>query len=236
MKRHHHMPFGAELNGRGTVRFQLWAPGASTVRLDLTLGRGPMQILMPATGEGWFTLALDAIPTGTPYSFRIDDRIDVPDPASRYNPRDVHAPSVVIDPHGFEWPDQDWRGRPWEEAAIYELHIGAFTPQGTFDSAIERLDYLVNLGVTAIEIMPVADFPGRRNWGYDGVLQFAPDASYGSPDDLKVRSCMTLFSELPGADLVFTQVLEKYYEGKKDEKTIQLLRYAQRQDFIFRRL
>ena len=185
MKRHHHMPFGAELNGRGAVRFQLWAPGASTVRLDLKLERGPMQILMPATGEGWYTLVLDAIPNGTPYSFRIDDRIDVPDPASRYNPGDVHAPSVVIDPHAFEWPDQGWRGRPWEEAAIYELHIGAFTPQGTFGSAIGRLDYLVRLGVTAIEIMPVADFPGRRNWGYDGVLQFAPDASYGSPDDLK---------------------------------------------------
>ncbi|HEX9449948.1 MAG TPA: malto-oligosyltrehalose trehalohydrolase [Burkholderiales bacterium] len=179
------MPFGAEFDGRGAVHFRLWAPGASTVGLGLALGRGPAQIPMSASGDGWYALALDAIPAGTPYSFRIDDRFDVPDPASRYNPQDVHAPSVVIDPHAFEWPDQEWRGRPWEEAVIYELHIGTFTPQGSFNAAIERLDYLVRLGVTAIEIMPVADFPGRRNWGYDGVLQFAPDSSYGSPEDLK---------------------------------------------------
>jgi malto-oligosyltrehalose trehalohydrolase len=109
----------------------------------------------------------------------------VPDPASRYNPQDVHEASMVVDPGAFEWPDQDWRGRPWEEAVIYELHVGAFTPEGTFNAAIERLDYLARLGVTAIELMPVADFPGGRNWGYDGVLPFAPDASYGSPEDLK---------------------------------------------------
>jgi maltooligosyltrehalose trehalohydrolase len=185
MKRHHHMPFGAEFDGRGAVNFRLWAPGASAVRLDLTLERGAVSMPMPATGDGWYALALDAIPAGTPYSFRIDDALDVPDPASRYNPRDVHAPSVVVDPHAFEWPDQEWHGRPWEEAVIYELHVGAFTPQGTFNAAIERLDYLVRLGITAIEVMPVADFPGKRNWGYDGVLLFAPDAAYGTPESFK---------------------------------------------------
>ena len=185
MKRHHHMPFGAEFDGRGDVQFRLWAPGAASVRLNLSLDRGRVSMPMPASGEGWYRLALDSIPAGTPYSFRIDDRIDVPDPASRYNPRDVHAPSVVVDPHAFEWPDQEWRGRPWEEAVIYEFHVGSFTPQGTFNAVIERLDYLVRLGVTAIELMPVADFPGQRNWGYDGVLQFAPDSSYGRPEDLK---------------------------------------------------
>ena len=185
MKRHHQMPFGAEFDGRGAVHFRLWAPGASTVRLDLTLQRGRVSVPMPATGEGWYALELDSIPAGTPYSFCIDDRIDVPDPASRYNPGDVHAPSMVVDPHAFEWPDQAWGGRPWEEAVIYELHIGTFTPEGTFNAAIGRLDYLVRLGVTAIELMPVADFPGGRNWGYDGVLQFAPDAAYGTPEHLK---------------------------------------------------
>jgi maltooligosyltrehalose trehalohydrolase len=179
------MPFGAEFDGRGAVHFRLWAPGASTVRLDLMLERGNANLPMPTTGDGWYALALDAIPAGAHYSFRVDDRIDVPDPASRYNPQDVHAASMIVDPHAFEWPDQDWHGRPWEEAVIYELHIGTFTPEGTFNAAIERLDYLVRLGVTAIELMPVADFPGKRNWGYDGVLLFAPDASYGTPDNLK---------------------------------------------------
>ena len=109
----------------------------------------------------------------------------VPDPASRSNPWDVNAPSAVVDPGAYRWNDAGWRGRPWHEAVVYELHVGTFTPQGTYLSAIERLDYLVALGITAIELMPLADFPGRRNWGYDGVLQFAPDASYGTPDELK---------------------------------------------------
>ena len=97
----------------------------------------------------------------------------------------MHGPSEVIDPAAFDWPEDDWRGRPWEEAVIYELHVGSFTAAGNFAGVIERLDYLAELGVTALEIMPVADFPGRRNWGYDGVLPFAPDAAYGRPEDLK---------------------------------------------------
>ncbi len=109
----------------------------------------------------------------------------VPDPASRFQPHDVNGPSEVIDPNAFAWQDAAWRGRPWAEAVIYELHVGTFTPQGTFAAARERLDYLRELGVTAIELMPVADFPGRRNWGYDGVFTFAPDSSYGRPEELK---------------------------------------------------
>ncbi len=179
------MPFGAEFDGHGAVRFKLWAPGASEVRLDLAHRHGQMGTVMRSTGEGWFALTLEGVEHGARYSFRIDDRINVPDPASRFNPQDVHGASEIIDPHAFEWPDAHWEGRRWEEAVIYELHIGTFTPAGTFNAAIERLDYLVRLGVTAIEIMPVADFPGKRNWGYDGVLPFAPDATYGSPQDLK---------------------------------------------------
>jgi maltooligosyltrehalose trehalohydrolase len=136
-------------------------------------------------GGGWHTARIEGLRAGASYMFRIDDGISVPDPASRWNPQDVHSASVLVDPCAFQWPDEGWEGRPWEKAVIYELHVGAFTREGTFNAAIERLDYLVRLGVTAVELMPVADFPGKRNWGYDGVLPFAPDASYGSPADLK---------------------------------------------------
>ncbi|TRZ92219.1 MAG: malto-oligosyltrehalose trehalohydrolase, partial [Rhodocyclaceae bacterium] len=122
---------------------------------------------------------------GSRYQFRLPDGLLVPDPVSRFNPDDVHGPSEVIDPAAFEWPENGWQGRPWEEAVIYELHVGSFTPAGSFAGAIERLDYLAELGVTALELMPVADFPGRRNWGYDGVLPFAPDSAYGRPEDFK---------------------------------------------------
>jgi maltooligosyltrehalose trehalohydrolase len=181
VKRAHEMPFGAQLDADGTTRFRLWAPGASQVELVMPAGRSAMV----KEAGGWYAARMEGIAPGSRYRYRIDDRIDVPDPASRFNPEDIHGPSAVVDPRGFEWPDSNWRGRPWEEAVIYELHIGTFTPQGTFNAAIERLDYLVRLGVTALEIMPVGEFPGTRSWGYDGVLPFAPDASYGTPEDLK---------------------------------------------------
>ncbi|MBS1211455.1 MAG: malto-oligosyltrehalose trehalohydrolase [Proteobacteria bacterium] len=135
--------------------------------------------------SGWFERLSDEARASSRYRFRLDHGETVPDPASRFNPEDVHGPSVVVDPGTFAWQDHDWRGRPWEDAVVYELHVGTFTPEGTFRAILERLDYLVELGVTAIELMPVADFPGRWGWGYDGVLLFAPDASYGTPDDLK---------------------------------------------------
>jgi malto-oligosyltrehalose trehalohydrolase len=142
---------------------------------------------IPATrlADGWFELVIADLPSGTRYKFRINGELQVPDPGSRFQPQDVHGPSEVIDPCAFEWSDTEWRGRSWEEAVIYELHVGAFTLQGTFAGAEEKLDYLAGLGVTAIELMPVSDFPGKRNWGYDGVLPFAPDSSYGRPEDLK---------------------------------------------------
>ena len=121
---------------------------------------------------------------GTLYKFVLPDGSRVPDPASRYQPSDVHGPSEVVD-SAFPWTDGAWLGRPWEETVIYELHVGSFTADGTFAAATERLDYLFDLGVTAIEVMPVADFPGRWNWGYDGVLLFAPDSTYGRPEDFK---------------------------------------------------
>jgi malto-oligosyltrehalose trehalohydrolase len=174
------MPFGAEVHDDG-VRFRLWAPTATAVTLVVDAAEWPMTAL----ADGWFGLHVDAARPGSRYAFRIDGGQPLPDPASRRNPDDVHGASAVVDPRTYDWQDADWRGRPWEEATIYELHVGSFTPAGTFAGVAERLDYLVELGVTAIELMPVADFPGRRNWGYDGVLPYAPDSRYGSPDDLK---------------------------------------------------
>jgi malto-oligosyltrehalose trehalohydrolase len=180
MKRAHAMPFGAEVRDDG-VRFRLWAPSANTVTLVLDTIERPMA----ARPDGWFELQVAGARPGGRYAFRIDGGRPLPDPASRSNPDDVHGASEIVDPRSFAWRDTEWRGRPWEEAVIYELHVGGFTPAGTFAGVAERLDYLVDLGVTAIELMPVADFPGRRNWGYDGVLPYAPDSRYGHPDDLK---------------------------------------------------
>jgi malto-oligosyltrehalose trehalohydrolase len=179
----HLMPFGAETTPRG-VRFRLWAPAARTVELVLE-GATPRLAAMPAVGGGWFEATRTDAAAGSRYRFRIDGDRLVPDPASRHQPDDVHGPSVVVDPAAYPWIHELWRGRPWHEAVIYELHVGTFTTDGTFDGVRSRLDHLVDLGVTAIELMPIADFSGTRNWGYDGVFPFAPDAAYGTPDDLK---------------------------------------------------
>jgi malto-oligosyltrehalose trehalohydrolase len=179
------MPFGAQYGSDGGTRFRLWAPGARRIDLDLSDGDGREELPMNAVDDCWFEARVRHARPGNRYAFRIDGGLTVPDPASRYNPNDVHAASMVIDPREFDWSDVHWGGRPWEEAIIYELHVGTFTPAGTFAAAAERLDYLGDLGVTAIELMPLADFPGRWNWGYDGALAFAPDAAYGTPVDLK---------------------------------------------------
>ncbi len=184
MKSRHAMPFGSEILADGGVRFRLWAPAAQ--RVDLVLGeRKRTSRAMNHLPDGWFELATAAARVGTRYSFRIDGAIEVPDPASRSNPDDAEAPSAVVDPLRFDWNDEGWAGKPWAQAVCYEIHVGTFTPEGTFRALEGRLDYLADLGVNALELMPVADFPGRRNWGYDGVLPFAPDGAYGAPDDLK---------------------------------------------------
>ncbi len=183
MKRAHSMPFGAEV-GAGGTRFRLWAPACERVRLEL--GReSPRTIEMAAEPGGWHSARVEGAAAGTPYAFRLDDGTRVPDPASRSNPWDVSEPSVVVDARAFEWTDDAWCGRAWHEAVVYELHVGTFTREGTFAAATAKLDHLARCGVTAIEVMPVADFPGTRNWGYDGVLAFAPEAAYGTPEDFK---------------------------------------------------
>lgn len=178
----HSMPFGAELLPAGGVRFRLWAPSQGNVRLVIEDGA---TLSMDSREQGWHELVVNEARAGTRYRFELGDGLRVPDPASRFQPQDVHGPSEVVDPGAFAWSDAAWRGRPWHEAVIYELHVGTFTPEGTFRSAIGRLDHLAELGVTAIELMPLGDFAGARNWGYDGVLLYAPDSAYGRPEDLK---------------------------------------------------
>lgn len=186
MKRRHDMPFGAQLESDGAVRFRLWAPAAREVALCLDDGS---VLPMARPGAGWHELVTRRARAGTRYRYRIDGTLEVPDPASRFNPEDVHGASQVIDPGDYEWADAAWLGRPWEEALVYELHVGAFGVCGSYAGVRARLDHLVRLGVTAIELMPLADFPGRCNWGYDGVLPFAPDATYGDPKALKDLVC-----------------------------------------------
>ena len=179
----HAMPFGAEVREDG-VRFRLWAPAVQRVEVRFERA-APRRLEMAPLGDGWFETVTTEATAGTPYRFVVDGRHDVADPASRGQADDVDGPSLVVDPRSYRWQHPAWRGRPWHEAVIYELHVGTFSPEGTFAGVQRRLDHLVDLGVTAIELLPVADFPGRRNWGYDGVLPFAPDRTYGTPDDLK---------------------------------------------------
>ena len=181
MRRRHEMPFGAEIVADG-VRFALWAPSARDVALVLD-GEA---VAMPRQEGGWYRLTAPSARAGTRYGFRIDGaETIVPDPASRFQPEDTSGPSLVVDPGSYAWQATAWRGRPWEETVIYEAHVGTATPAGTYAALGERLPDLAGLGFTAIELMPIADFAGRRNWGYDGVLPFAPDAAYGTPEDLK---------------------------------------------------
>ncbi len=140
---------------------------------------------MQRTQDGWFTIELPGVAVDTRYRFRIDNDKEVADPASCFQPEDVLGPSQLLSPNSYEWKTNDWKGRPWEESVIVEAHVGTFTPEGTFSAMIERLDHLVETGYTVLELMPLAEFPGAYNWGYDGVLWYAPDSSYGHPDDLK---------------------------------------------------
>lgn len=177
MKFKHELPFGAALQPDGTTRFRIWAP--STERLDLVIDGGSRG--MDAEGGGWHALTVPAR-AGTRYQFVMPDGMHFPDPASRMQDKDVHDPSIVVDPEEYEWQNVEWRGRPWHEIVLYEVHPGLL---GGFRGVQHHLAELQRLGITAIELMPIADFPGRHNWGYDGVLPFAPDRAYGTPDELK---------------------------------------------------
>ncbi|MEO7208834.1 MAG: malto-oligosyltrehalose trehalohydrolase [Steroidobacteraceae bacterium] len=184
------MPFGCALKPEGGARFRLWAPSCAAVMLELTLPRAGAAALHAMRNlQGWHEIDVPDACDGASYRYIVNNRdgqaFAVPDPASRCNPEGVHAASIIVDPTSYAWQVPEWRGRSWPDAVLYELHIGTFTHEGTFAAARERLVDLKLLGVTALQIMPLAAFPGARNWGYDGVLQFAPAPCYGSPSDLK---------------------------------------------------
>jgi len=180
----HRMPFGAEIVPGG-VHFRFWAPGVDRVDLVLGADGDERRLPMQQAPGGWFDLTTEAAGAGMVYGFGLPDGMVVPDPASRGQAEDCDGRSLVVDPDAFNWRNQEWRGRPWHEAVIMELHIGTLTAEGTFDAARRELPRLQKLGITAIQIMPLADFKGSRNWGYDGVLPYAPDRSYGSTSALK---------------------------------------------------
>jgi maltooligosyltrehalose trehalohydrolase len=172
------LPFGASLVGPNLTRFRLWAPAGKHVEVEIE-GRSP--VMMNDAGDGCFEVEVPC-GAGARYRYRLENGLAVPDPASRAQADDVHGPSLVIDPRAYRWRRPEWQGRPWQETVLYELHAGAY---GGFAGVQAALPALFELGVTAVELMPVNDFPGKRNWGYDGVLPFAPDRSYGTPDELK---------------------------------------------------
>ncbi len=173
--------WGAEYIADGVVRFRLWATGQERVALRLS---GHDTAMLPS-GDGWFELQASGVAPGAEYHFVLADGTVVPDPAARAQKGDVNGPSLVIDPTRYDWRNTEWRGRPWEETVVYEMHIGTFTPQGTFKAAIEKLPYLADTGITMIELLPLAQFGGNRGWGYDGVLLYAPHSAYGAPDEVK---------------------------------------------------
>ncbi len=167
----------------GTTTFRVWAPEHTSVELLIERDARPL-----TRGDcGYWSGSFSDVPPGAHYRYRLDGHDDrvFPDPASRFQPLGVHGPSQVVDPAAFAWTDAAWQPPPLERLVVYELHVGTFTPEGTFRAVMERLPYLKELGVTAIEVMPVADFPGKWNWGYDGVALFAPSRAYGAPDDLR---------------------------------------------------
>ncbi len=176
---------GADVLAEGGVRYRTWAPGKEVAVIVSGAADGEEREISLGEEPGGYWSAIDSQgQAGDRYKYRFDGH-DWPDPASRFNPDGVHGAAQVIDPRDYQWGDDGWIAPQLSELIIYELHIGTFTPAGTFLGAIEKLPHLVDLGVTAIEIMPVADFPGDRNWGYDGVLLYAPARVYGSPNDLR---------------------------------------------------
>jgi len=168
------------------VQFRVWSPESRSIDLMVQCPETSASVLpLQPSGDGYFTGVFPDIQTGTRYQFRIDGGPSYSDPASRFQPDGVHGPSQLVDPSLFRWTDNHWTGLAMEDLILYELHVGTFTPVGTFNGVREKLSALRDLGITAVELMPVADFPGNRNWGYDGVDLFAPARCYGTPDELR---------------------------------------------------
>ncbi|MGH9059639.1 MAG: malto-oligosyltrehalose trehalohydrolase, partial [Acidimicrobiales bacterium] len=160
--------------------FSVWAPGHERVEVEVDEAtQGVRRVPMTAVGGGWWLAPVDHAGPGTGYRFSVDGGPPRPDPRSRWQPDGIDGPSALVGDDGFAWSDHAWEGARLASAVVYEMHVGTFTEGGTFDAAIEHLDHLVDLGVTAIEVLPVAEFSGDRGWGYDGVLLWAPHYAYG---------------------------------------------------------
>jgi maltooligosyltrehalose trehalohydrolase len=183
------IPLGGTYLGSGRCHFLVWAPFAETVEVHLVAPEERSIVLEPGPRGYHHTLAVGVEP-GSLYMYRLDGKAAYPDPASRYQPHDIHGPSQVLDTQ-FSWQDQGWYGVPLRQYIIYELHVGTFTAEGTFDAILPHVDELKALGITAVELMPIAQFPGNRNWGYDGVYPYAAQHAYGGPEGLKrlVNAC-----------------------------------------------
>jgi maltooligosyltrehalose trehalohydrolase len=185
------LPIGAEVSDEGSVHFRVWAPGHKKIELVLedfpgTEAGGQKNFALKDERNGYFSGVIAEAHAGSLYRYRIDDKDELyPDPASRLQSDGPHGPSCVVDPTKFEWTDGDWKGLAAEGQVIYELHFGTFTPEGTVTAAAEQLEELAALGITVIELMPIADFPGKFGWGYDGVNLFAPARLYGEPNDYR---------------------------------------------------
>ena len=178
------LDLGAAVIGPQGSSFKVWAPERDSVSVKIVSGR-PREIPLRKDAQGYFAGVAEGVGAGDRYVYVLNQNNSYPDPASRFQPEGVHGPSQIIDPFEYSWSDDEWKGMPWQDFIIYELHVGVFTKEGTFEAIIPRLDYLRDLGITAIELMPVAQFPGNRNWGYDGVYPFAPQNTYGGPEGLK---------------------------------------------------
>ncbi|MDQ4080476.1 MAG: malto-oligosyltrehalose trehalohydrolase [Gemmatimonadota bacterium] len=181
------LPVGAEVVGPETVHFRVWAPRRRTVRVvvESAAGKELRSVALDREAGGYFAGLVEDASEGMLYRYRLDQGDRFPDPASRFQPQGPHGPSMVVDPGKFRWTDEDWGGPTLPGAVIYEMHVGTFTPEGTWTAAERHLSALAELGITVIELMPVADFPGRFGWGYDGVDLFAPTRLYGSPDEFR---------------------------------------------------
>jgi maltooligosyltrehalose trehalohydrolase len=185
------LDLGASFIGKGKVRFRVWAPLSEAVSVEIVLAEKPRIIGMEKDAYGYYTANGEDLNAGDCYFYLLNNKCRYPDPASRFQPSGVHGPSAIIDPSGFSWDEGSTQRPSLRDFIIYELHVGTFSREGTFESIVPYIDYIKELGVTALELMPVAQFPGERNWGYDGTYPFAPQNSYGGPEGLKtlVNEC-----------------------------------------------